>query len=56
MNIGRWLRDRARTTPGRTAIVSGAVRVTYGELDERSEQLAVGRSPQDRSPVTAWPR
>ncbi|HEY7489076.1 MAG TPA: long-chain fatty acid--CoA ligase [Streptosporangiaceae bacterium] len=42
MNVGRWLRDRARTTPRRTAIVFGDVRVTYGELDERSEHLAAG--------------
>ncbi|HEU5157192.1 MAG TPA: AMP-binding protein [Streptosporangiaceae bacterium] len=42
MNVGRWLRDRARITPRRTAIVFGDVRIGYGELDERSERLAAG--------------
>ncbi|HEX6471693.1 MAG TPA: long-chain fatty acid--CoA ligase [Streptosporangiaceae bacterium] len=42
MNVGRWLRDRARITPRRTAIVFGDLRVTYGELDERSGRLAAG--------------
>lgn len=42
MTIGRWVRDRARTTPHRAAIVFGAEETTYGELDERSERLAAG--------------
>jgi fatty-acyl-CoA synthase len=42
MNVGRWLRDRARITPRRTAIVFGDARVGYGELDERSGRLAAG--------------
>jgi fatty-acyl-CoA synthase len=44
--LGRWIRDRARTTPGRVAIdfPSGDARAetTYAELDERSEHLAAG--------------
>lgn len=42
MNIGRWVRDRARTTPHRTALVFGDEEITYAELDERSERLAAG--------------
>jgi fatty-acyl-CoA synthase len=38
--LGRWIRDRARTTPGRIAIDYDGRRVTYEELDERSERLA----------------
>jgi fatty-acyl-CoA synthase len=38
--IGRWLRDRARATPGRTAIDHLGVATTYAELDGRSERLA----------------
>jgi fatty-acyl-CoA synthase len=38
--LGRWIRDRARTTPQRVAIDFGGREVTYGELDERSELLA----------------
>jgi fatty-acyl-CoA synthase len=38
--VDRWLRDRARTTPGRTAIDFGGVPTTYRELDERSDELA----------------
>ncbi|MCO5999487.1 acyl-CoA synthetase [Actinoallomurus rhizosphaericola] len=42
MNLGRWIRDRARTTPHRTAIVFGTEEITYAELDDRSERLAAG--------------
>jgi fatty-acyl-CoA synthase len=42
LTLGRWLRDRARATPGRIAIECGGVETTYGELDERSERLAAG--------------
>ncbi|GAA0339799.1 AMP-binding protein [Actinoallomurus spadix] len=42
MNLGRWIRDRARTTPHRTAIVFGDEEITYAELDARSERLAAG--------------
>jgi fatty-acyl-CoA synthase len=38
--LGRWLRDRARTTPGRFAIDFDGRLVTYAELDERSDRLA----------------
>ena len=42
MNVGRWIRDRARTTPHRISIVFGDEEITYRELDERSERLAAG--------------
>jgi fatty-acyl-CoA synthase len=38
--LGRWIRDRARTTPDRVAIDFGGRTVTYRELDDRSERLA----------------
>jgi fatty-acyl-CoA synthase len=38
--LGRWIRDRARTTPQRVAIDFGGRLVTYHELDDRSERLA----------------
>jgi fatty-acyl-CoA synthase len=38
--LGRWIRDRARTTPDRVAIDFGGRTVTYRELDDRSEALA----------------
>jgi fatty-acyl-CoA synthase len=38
--LGRWIRDRARTTPQRVAIDFDGRRITYEELDDRSEQLA----------------
>ncbi|MEV7970445.1 long-chain fatty acid--CoA ligase [Sphaerisporangium sp. NPDC088356] len=40
--LGRWLRDRARATPHRTAIVFEGEATSYGELDARSERLAAG--------------
>jgi fatty-acyl-CoA synthase len=40
LTLGRWIRDRARTTPARTAIDFGGRAVTYAELDDRSERLA----------------
>ena len=42
LTLDRWIRDRARTTPGRVAIDSRGVETTYAELDERSERLAAG--------------
>ena len=42
LTIDRMLRDRARITPGRTAIVERERRWTYAELDARSEELAAG--------------
>src|SRR5919197_5295012 len=38
--IGRWIRDRARTTPGRIAIDYLGRTITYAELDDASERLA----------------
>ena len=38
--IGRWIRDRARTTPGRVAIDHLGRELTYVELDDASERLA----------------
>ena len=38
--LGRWIRDRARTTPRRVAIDFDGRLLTYAELDERSERLA----------------
>jgi fatty-acyl-CoA synthase len=42
LTLGRWLRDRARTTPGRVAIDCRGVETTYADLDERSDRLAAG--------------
>ncbi|MGZ8700758.1 MAG: acyl-CoA synthetase [Gaiellaceae bacterium] len=38
--IGRWIRDRARTTPERVAIDHLGRDVTYAELDDLSERFA----------------
>jgi fatty-acyl-CoA synthase len=40
LTLGRWVRDRALVAPGRVALEQGDERVSYGELDERSERLA----------------
>jgi fatty-acyl-CoA synthase len=40
LTLDRWIRDRARLTPDRTAIVFGDRLVTYRELDERSDARA----------------
>jgi len=40
--IGRWLRDRARSTPARVAIDYDGRLVSYRELDERSDAFAAG--------------
>jgi fatty-acyl-CoA synthase len=42
LTLGRWIRDRARTTPERVAIDCGGVETTYAALDERSDLLAAG--------------
>ena len=42
LTLDRWIRDRARTTPGRVAIDFLDRETTYAELDERSESLAGG--------------
>ncbi|HYZ28608.1 MAG TPA: long-chain fatty acid--CoA ligase [Thermoleophilaceae bacterium] len=40
LTLGRWIRDRALVTPGRTAIEFGDDATTYAELDARSDRLA----------------
>ncbi|HEY2194890.1 MAG TPA: long-chain fatty acid--CoA ligase [Actinomycetospora sp.] len=40
--LGTWTARRARTTPERTALVHGARRVTYAELDDRVRAFAAG--------------
>ncbi|NMO89175.1 long-chain fatty acid--CoA ligase [Actinomycetospora sp. TBRC 11914] len=40
--LGSWTARRARATPERTALVHGARRVTYAELDDRARALAAG--------------
>jgi len=42
LTLGRWIRDRARTTPARIAIDCRGTETTYAELDERSERVAAG--------------
>ena len=42
LTLGRWIRDRARTTPGRVAIDCRGVETTYAELDARSDRVAAG--------------
>jgi fatty-acyl-CoA synthase len=42
LTLGRWSRDRARTTPHRVAIEFRGAVTTYAELDERSDRLAAG--------------
>jgi fatty-acyl-CoA synthase len=42
LTLGRWIRDRRRTTPQRVAIDFRDAETTYAELDERSERLAAG--------------
>ena len=42
LTLDRWIRDRARTTPGRVAIDFRGEETTYAELDQRSERLAAG--------------
>jgi fatty-acyl-CoA synthase len=42
LTLDRWIRDRARTTPGRVAIDHLDVPTSYDELDEASERLAGG--------------
>jgi fatty-acyl-CoA synthase len=46
--IDRIIRDRARITPDRIAIVEGARNWTYAELDARSDELAAGLSHGER--------
>jgi len=51
--IGRWLRDRAVSAAGRTAIDDRGVRIGYGDLEARAHELALslrraGYGPGDR--------
>jgi fatty-acyl-CoA synthase len=46
--IDRIIRDRARITPDRIAIVEGARSWTYAELDARSDELAAGLNHGER--------
>ena len=38
--LQHWTMEQAQQRPGAIAVVAGATRVTYGELDQRSTQLA----------------
>ena len=40
LTLGRWISDRARTTPARVAIDFRGAETTYAELDERSDRVA----------------
>jgi fatty-acyl-CoA synthase len=42
LTLGRWLADRARTTPQRVAIRFLGQDLTYAELDSRASRLAAG--------------
>ena len=42
LTLGRWLADRARTTPHRVAIRFLGQDLTYAELDSRASRLAAG--------------
>ena len=53
LTLGRWIRDRARTTPARVAIDCRGVETTYAELDERSDRLAAGLLERASCPATA---
>lgn len=39
--IGRWTSDRAKATPGRVAVDDRGVLLTYRELDQRAQALAI---------------
>src|SRR5439155_5495855 len=45
LTLDRWIRDRARTTPGRVAIEYAGREVTYAELDASSEDMSQGLVP-----------
>ena len=48
LTIDRIIRDRARITPDRVAIVEGERRWTYRELDRRSDEIAACLGAGDR--------
>jgi fatty-acyl-CoA synthase len=41
LTLGHWIRDRTIVTPARVAIEYGDERITYAELDARSEALSL---------------
>jgi fatty-acyl-CoA synthase len=56
--VGRWVTDSARRQPSKVAIDDRGVRVTYAELDRRSDELAAafmraGYGPGDRVATVA---
>jgi fatty-acyl-CoA synthase len=56
LSVGEMLRDSARSVPGKEAVVSGPIRLTYKELDERVTALAaflqkLGMEKGDRAAV-----
>ena len=46
LTLGRWIRDRARTSPDRVAIDFFDAETTYAELDARSDALAAALHEQ----------
>jgi fatty-acyl-CoA synthase len=48
--VGRWIRDRGRSTPERVAIRCDGEAITYGTLDARSERLAAGLRARGLTP------
>ena len=61
MNIAQGIREFARCSPRRVAVVDQDRQLTFAELDERSNRLAcallaAGLSPGDRVAVLSWNR
>jgi fatty-acyl-CoA synthase len=48
--VGRWIRDRGRSTPERVAIRCDGEATTYGTLDARTELLAAGLRARGLTP------
>jgi long-chain acyl-CoA synthetase len=42
LNLATILRESARSRPDKVAVISGAVRATYAELDAASDRFAAG--------------
>lgn len=42
LNLATILRESARSRPDKVALISGATRVTYAELDAASDRFAAG--------------
>ncbi len=56
--VGRWLTDSARRQPAKVAVDDRGVRISYAELDRRSDELAAsfaraGYGPGDRVATVA---